>query len=194
MPLLRKLHPVGFEELRSNQEVQIRDLVIFSKQCRCEAKLRDDHTLFDSAGCCDTHERLSSAARQDDQSTLSSPITEHLTQTLFLVWSNLGTRLKIDIQVRVGFISSEIVLLQNWVSQVQAFLLHSLDVFVRNLEGVCYFLLVIVFLVECRKDLTLLDRLFVFALFARLTKAIGLLHSSGVLCSGNDQAADLGRH
>ncbi|KAI6755099.1 hypothetical protein HG531_004205 [Fusarium graminearum] len=122
----------------------------------------NNHALFDSTSCCDAHQRLSGTTRQDDKTTLRSSVAEHLAQTLFLVRTNLSTWLKIDVKVGIGLVSSEIVLFKNWVSQVQAFLLHGFDVLIRNLKGVCHFLILVVFLVECRKDLALLNGLSIF--------------------------------
>ena len=57
------------------------------------ARAKDYHTLLDGARCCNSDQGFTSPTRQDNQPTFRSAVTEHLTQALLLVMSDLGSRL-----------------------------------------------------------------------------------------------------
>merc|ERR1711988_988906 len=102
--------------------------------------------LLNGAACGNAHESFSSAARQYNNSRASTPIPKHLTQTLFLVFSQYSCRLEINWKVGIHCVVSEIVLFQCWIAKNNTALVDMLkfrycDLFERlhinlNLTGI----------------------------------------------------------
>lgn len=88
---------------------------------------QNDAALLDCACSYNTSKSLSSTTWQHNHTRASSTIWEHLTQTLFLVGTNLGLGLNFNFELWGHRVMLEVILFNQWEISLDAFFLYLLD-------------------------------------------------------------------
>lgn len=114
---------------------------------------KDDGAFLDSAASCNPNERFPSTTRKHDDTRASTtsttrlvnkvhhhasyriPISKHFAQALLLIGANKGSRLEIDIQIRIYSIVSEVILLQHRKVQLNATLFNMLNDILKSVRS-----------------------------------------------------------
>jgi hypothetical protein len=130
------LLPLGYRDPASQSKRRMAEWLNLRRSAQ------DHGTFLDCTSRRDPHKCLSSTTRQNDDTGPGSTITKHLGERCLLIRSDNSHWLELDIEIGIGGIVSEIVLLQSGKIDILALTPDDLHLVGCNLERVDRFIFV----------------------------------------------------
>ncbi|KXT16986.1 hypothetical protein AC579_7419 [Pseudocercospora musae] len=169
------------------------------------ASAKHNRALLDRTRCCNADKCLACTTGQHNNSASSASIPKHFAKGVFLVVANLDVRPKINVEISVDVVCSEVVLFgKRQVELHVTMFLHELDLFAIDLERVYLVGIVIIFLLAqelghvflsltATKLVVTVLFIIVFSFLLLFDLRHGILRSSRLFCATDDQISLLGR-